>query len=221
MGVNPLIVAGIDLGINTPAVVSLGKNIETPWRNLHQFIGSRNDFLKVRNAISHRYRNALRNNMAQGGKGRSHVLKALDRFSEKEINFVTTYSHKLSAEILKFAVKNQVGTLHMENLSGFGKDGKSKEFVLRNWSYFKFQTMIKYKAKMAGIRVRFVNPAYTSRACCKCGNVDEANRYDLKNRSKFKCTGCGCELNADLNGAINIANSTRFVAEELDEDAVV
>lgn len=213
-GVDENIVAGIDLGINTPIVFSLGTNTEDPKKNRHAFIGHRNDFLRVRNSIARQHRNAQRNNMAQGGKGRGHKLKALERFKEKEVNFTTTYCHVLSSKVIAMCVENRVGTLHMENLSGFGDNDRSKDWVLRNWSYFQLQTMIKYKAKKEGIRVLFVDPAYTSQTCCNCGHVDRNNRYDPSDKTKFKCTGCGYEMNADLNGAINIARSTRFVVEE-------
>ena len=37
-----------------------------------------------------------------------------------------------------------------------------------------------------------------------------------KDKTKFKCTKCGYEIHADLNGAINIARSTNYVLEAVD-----
>jgi IS605 OrfB family transposase len=120
-----------------------------------------------------------------------------------------------------FAVKHGVGTIHLENLSGFGKSDASKAYILRNWSYFQFQTMIKYKAKLEGITVKFVRAAYTSRRCCFCGHVEKKSR----DSTSFRCVKCGYALHADLNGAINIGKSKEFcdaptVEEEVQEEAL-
>ena len=58
-----------------------------------------------------------------------------------------------------------------------------------------------------GIKVRYVDPAYTSQTCSRCNNLDRENR---QTQDKFKCNKCGFELNADHNAAINIARSNEF-----------
>jgi IS605 OrfB family transposase len=168
-------------------------------------------------SIKNQLRSAQRNNMGMSGKGRKKKLVALDRFTEKERNFCKTYNHKISKDIINFCITNHAGILQMENLSGFGNKEKSKEFILRNWSYFELQSMIKYKANLAGIKVVFIKPEYTSQMCPKCDAVDSKSRYDPKDKTKFKCTGCGYEIHADLNGAINIARSKNYVNEAIDE----
>ena len=52
-------------------------------------------------------------------------------------------------------------------------------------------------------RLVFVNPKYTSQTCPKCGHVSPKNRTE---QTKFKCTQCGYEANADVNAAQNILN---------------
>ena len=47
----------------------------------------------------------------------------------------------------------------------------------------------------------YLNPAYTSQTCNKCGNVDKENR---KTQAAFLCTACGHRDNADVNAALNI-----------------
>ena len=210
------IIAGVDLGINIPATISL-YNAKEPKYSIHKFLGSKKDFLRERMSIKNQLRSAQRNNMGMSGKGRKKKLVALDRFTEKERNFCRTYNHKISKSIIEFCVKNHAGILQMENLSGFGNKEKSKEFILRNWSYFELQSMIKYKANLAGIKVVFIKPEYTSQMCPKCDAVDSKSRYDPKDKTKFKCTGCGYEIHADLNGAINIARSKNYVNEAIDE----
>ena len=68
--------------------------------------------------------------------------------------------------------------------------------------------MIKYKADRVGIKVRYVNPAYTSQTCSRCGHIDKNNR---QTQEKFICTNCDYEINADHNASINIARSEDFM----------
>jgi putative transposase len=206
------IVAGIDLGITVPVYISLGTKDSYVSA---MSIGTKDDFLRVRMRIQGQRKNAQKNNMAQGGKGRKKKLKALDRFQEKERNFVRTYNHMLSSKIMDFCIKNKAGTIHLENLSGFGK--RSNNFILRNWSYFELQTMIKYKAAKEGIVIKFIAPEYTSQTCSYCGNVDKNNRSDAHDKTFFLCTSCGKTIHADRNAAINIARSTNFVIEKVEE----
>ena len=66
------------------------------------------------------------------------------------------------------------------------------------------QGVIGYKAKLAGISVEYVNPAYTSQTCPICGSVRHANDRN------YACE-CGFRIHRDLLGAMNICNSTEFV----------
>ena len=50
-------------------------------------------------------------------------------------------------------------------------------------------------------KITYVNPAYTSQECSRCGYIDKGNR---KSQEEFKCKLCNLSLNADINGAKNI-----------------
>ena len=191
---------GVDLGIATPAYVCLSDDTY-----IRKGIGSIDDFLKVRTQFQKR-RRVLNQSlvMAKGGKGRKKKLKALESFKEKERNFAKTYNHQLSHEIVKFAKNHKCEFINLEKLTKEGFNNR----ILRNWSYYELQSMIKYKAEREGIKVRYVNPAYTSQKCSKCGHIDKANR---QTQSRFKCVGCDFELHADHNASINIARSEEFV----------
>lgn len=193
-------VLGVDLGIKYPAYMCLS---DDTYKREH--IGSIDDFLRVREQMQTR-RRKLQHDLKfnKGGKGRKKKLQALDRLRDKEKNFATTYNHMISKSVVKFAKKYNCEYIHLEKLT---KDGFSSE-ILRNWSYYQLQQYIEYKAKREGIKVRYVNPAYTSQTCSRCGNVDKENRQE---QEKFKCTKCGHKLNADHNAAINIARSKDFI----------
>ncbi|MCE7735775.1 MAG: transposase [Candidatus Heimdallarchaeota archaeon] len=46
-----------------------------------------------------------------------------------------------------------------------------------------------------------MDEAYTSQTCSGCGLIRKANRIK---RGLYKCDNCNLQLNADINGAINI-----------------
>lgn len=195
-------VLGVDLGIKYPVYMALG---DDTYKKQH--IGSINNFLRVRQQMQERDRNLRRSlKLTNGGKGRKKKLQALEKLKQNERNFVKTYNHALSKRVVEFAKSNKCEYIHIEKLT---KDGFNNA-ILRNWSYFELQNMIKYKADRFGIKVRYVDPSYTSQKCSSinCGHIDKKNR---PSQEKFKCIKCGYELNADHNAAINIARSDNFI----------
>ena len=193
-------VLGVDLGVKYPAYVCL--NDDTYKR---EHIGEALELIKQREQYQARRRRTqqqLKN--VKGGKGRHKKLKNLDRLSDCERNFAKTYNHMISKRIVEFAKKHKCEYIHLEKLTKDGFDNT----ILRNWSYYELQQMIEYKANRLGIKVRYVNSAYTSQTCSRCGNIDKENR---QTQETFVCTKCGFKLNADHNAAINIARSIEFM----------
>ena len=191
---------GVDLGIKYPAYMCL--NDDTYKR---EHIGSIDDFLRIREQMQDRRRKLQHDlKFIKGGKGRKKKTQALDRLRDKEKNFATTYNHMISKNVVEFAKKNQCEYINMEKLT---KDGFNNK-ILRNWSYYQLQQYIEYKAEREGIKVRYIDPAYTSQTCARCGHIDKENR---QTQEKFICTKCGFELNADHNASINIARSDKYI----------
>ena len=192
-------VVGVDLGIAVPAVCGLNNsNVKK------QFIGSKEDFLRIRTQLQAQRKRLQKNvKITNGGHGRNKKLKALDKLSNKERNFVKTYNHYVSKQVIDFALKNNAKYINMEDLSGFD----TNKFILRNWSFYELQQFITYKAQRYGIEVRKVNPYHTSQICSKCGHWEEGQR---DTQDHFKCKACGYEDNADFNASKNIAKSTDF-----------
>ena len=193
-------VLGVDLGVKYPAYVCLS---DDTYKREH--IGEALELIKQRKQYQDRRRRTqqqLKN--VKGGKGRGKKLKNLNRLSECERNFAKTYNHMISKRIIEFAKKYKCQYINMEKLTKDGFDNA----ILRNWSYYELQNMVEYKADRIGIKVRYVNPAYTSQTCSRCGHVDKENR---QTQEKFVCTKCGFELNADHNASINIARSKDFL----------
>ena len=199
---------GVDLGIAVPAMCALNNDM---YKRLA--IGSADDFLRVRTKHQEqrrRLQKSLKN--SNGGHGRKKKLKPLERMNKAETHFVETYCHMVSKRVVEFAVKNRAKYINIENLNGYD----SSEFILRNWSFYKLQQYITYKAERYGIVVRRINPCYTSQICSVCGNWEPDQR---KTQAKFECANEECAshdkykygFNADFNAARNIAMSTLFM----------
>lgn len=200
-------IVGVDLGVAIPAVCGLSNN-----NYIRQSIGSKEKFLKVRTQLQSQRRRLQRSlSSNSGGHGRKKKLKPLERLSDRERNFVKTYNHYVSKNVVDFAVKNKAKYINIEDLTGYD----TNKFILRNWSYYELQQFITYKAKKYGIEVRKINPCYTSQVCSCCGHWEEGQRID---QAHFKCKSCGEELNADFNASRNIAKSTLWCDEKITEE---
>ena len=204
------IVVGVDLGIAVPAMCALNNNI---YERLA--IGSADEFLRQRTKLQaqrRRLQKSLRD--TSGGHGRNKKLKALERLEKAEAHFVETYCHMISKRIVDFALKHNAKYINIENLNGYD----TSDFILRNWSYYKLQQYITYKAEKYGIVVRKINPCYTSQICSVCGNWEYGQR---KSQSVFECANSECDshkkyeygFNADFNAARNIAMSTLWMED--------
>ncbi len=86
------------------------------------------------------------------------------------------------------------GTKEKPGTSVRAKTGLNRVILASCWG--KFHQCLDYKTN-----TNYINPAYTSQTCNKCGNVDKENR---KTQAAFICTACGHRDNADVNAALNI-----------------
>ncbi|PTX17772.1 RNA-guided endonuclease InsQ/TnpB family protein [Halanaerobium congolense] len=116
----------------------------------------------------------------------------------------TPQGKEINRQLINFAVQEQVGTIIMENLDNIRNTAKSLNRANRNihsWTFYQLQQFIKYKAELAGIKVEYINPKYTSQGCSKCAKVKKSNRK----ANLYSCE-CGNHIHADLNAGRNIAN---------------
>ena len=203
-------VMGVDLGVVHPAYVAVN---DGPERSL---IGNGDAFQKQRDVFRRRFRELQKSQLSQGGHGRKHKTKATETLRGKERNWIQTENHRISREIINLATRWKVEIIQMENLKGFGKNTEGDveqrhKRLLGRWSYFELQKNIEYKAQMAGIKVNYVNPSYTSQTCHICGKLGDRTERDI-----FICTNpeCSCydkPQDADMNAAINIAKSKNII----------
>lgn len=175
-------VAGVDLGENTIAAISTGKI----------FGGG-----KLRHDRDRHL--ALRSRLQRNGSQSARQL--LKKVSGREARHVTHVNHEVSKAVVAEAVRNECSTITMEDLTNIRKRikaGKRIRSRLHRWAWSQLQTFVAYKAEAAGIRVEFVNPAYTSQTCSVCGCLGTRVVH------RFSCT-CGSLVHSDLNASRNLA----------------
>jgi putative transposase len=139
-------------------------------------------------------------------KGTKSAKRLLKKRSGRERRFAKDVNHCLSKAIVQTAQGTARG-IALEDLTHIRERaqrtvGKRQRRVLHSWGFSQLRAFIAYKAALAGVRVVYVNPAYTSQTCSACGHCEKANRTS---QAKFLCRSCGFSAHADVNAAINIA----------------
>jgi IS605 OrfB family transposase len=176
---------GVDLGIRNLAVDSDGE----------KFSGEKT--LSVRS----RYSKLKSTLQSVGTKSAKRHLKKL---SGRERRFHADTNHTISKRLVRKAKDTGRG-IALEDLKGIrGRVTvrRAQRAHLHGWSFFQLRSFVSYKAALAGVPVRAVDPRNTSRTCPKCGCISKANR---RSQAAFVCTGCGFADHADHVGAVNIA----------------
>jgi len=142
--------------------------------------------------------------MKQVGSKYFKDTKQIKGLRLKRRNFVFDYLHKASKKIVELALKNNVSTIVIGDIAEIKQNNKhNKHFV--SIPIQRLKDLIEYKAKLEGIKVVFVNEAYTS----GCSAIDEESLsktdYDKSRRIKRGLFKTGNKvINADVNGSLNI-----------------
>ena len=185
-------VMGVDLGIKCPAVSQCSDGSVKFYGN-----GRKNKYMR-------RHYKYLRRKL-----GIAKKPDAIKRINNKEQRIMKDIDHKLSHDIVATAVAHNVNVIKLEqlqNIRSTTRTSRKNNPSLHTWSFYRLAQFIEYKAKLAGIKVEYVNPAYTSQKCPVCGSIHHA---DDRN---YTCK-CGFHIHRDVLGAMNICNSTEYVGD--------
>ena len=174
---------GVDLGLKVPAVVVTEKGKT-------KFCGNGRE-----NKYKKRKFRAKRKEL-----GKAKKLKALKKLDNKEQRWMKDKDHKVSREIINFAIENNVSVIRLEKLANIRNTARTSRKNAKNlhtWSFYRLASFIAYKATLVGIQIEYVDPRYTSQTCPSCSKRNKA-----KDRT-YLCT-CGYHTHRDRVGAINI-----------------
>lgn len=183
-------IMGVDLGIKCPAVSYCSDGSIKFYGN-----GRRNRYMRRHYAYLRRKLQA------------SKKMKAVMCINDKEQRIMRDIDHKLSHDIIKTAIAHNVKVIKLEqlqNIRSTTRRSRKNNHSLHTWSFYRLAKFIEYKARLAGITVEYVNPAYTSQRCPVCGSIHHADDRT------YTCE-CGFHIHRDILGAMNICNSTEFV----------
>ncbi|MCD6439449.1 MAG: transposase [Halomonas sp.] len=109
----------------------------------------------------------------------------------------------LTKQIAEVAKLERVSLVAVERLKF--KDfpewkGKTFRWLFSSWFYSKFAERLEQKLRLSGIKLKQINPAYTSKRCHVCGS-------SLKGEGLYLfCENCKKKWDRDYNAAWNIAN---------------
>jgi IS605 OrfB family transposase len=199
-------VLGVDLGRTDIAHTSEGDNWNGQQLN------------KVRDHHS-RLRAVLQRKASKGTRSsRRRCRELLQRLSGKERRFQsrqrcvakTWVNHRISKAIVSRA-KATNSAIALEDLTGIRERvnqqprSKTERRRANSWAFYQLRQFLEYKARVAGVSLVLVPPAYTSQTCHKCLHIHPDPAQSYRSGKSFKCGHCGWEGDADLNGANVIA----------------
>lgn len=175
---------GIDVGVSFFLTLSTDEQVENPRHTL-----------KYEKQLRIEQRSLARK--VKGSKSRQKQKLKVSKLHEKIRNVRKDFLHKQSTEITNRFDLIAVEDLKVQNMIKFGN--LSKHIADVSWSEFFKQ--LEYKSDWCGNTFVKVDPKYTSQTCNHCSSIDKKSRIS---QSKFVCTSCGIESNADINASKNI-----------------
>lgn len=140
--------------------------------------------------------------------------RRLKAIGQRENRWMRDVDHCISKALV---CDNPEGTLFvLEDLAGIRSVTErvrvKDRYVSVSWAFDDLARKLVYKALKNHQSVIFVDPAYTSQTCPKCGHVLPANRD--KKKHVFCCRECGYTSNDDRIGAMNLHRmGTEYLAQ--------
>jgi len=195
--VNNTNIMAIDLGLDNLATLTFKERIET-----YLFCGKK---LKGINAFVNKkiayYQGIEMNKYGSDKFKNTKMINFLRRYRN---NYVNDYLHKVSKNIIDKALEHKAKKIVIGKIKGIKQDmNYNKSFV--QIPVQRLAELIKYKAELQGIEVKFKEESYTSG--CSAFDLEPVNKkhYDKTRRvvrGLFK-SSFGL-VNSDVNGSLNI-----------------
>lgn len=138
-------------------------------------------------------------------RGRKRTLqrqgkrRLLSKIRKNHARRSTLQNHVVSKTVVDYAKKHS-RAIALEKLAGVTAEGsKIRSYSERNqWAFAQLASFIQYKARLAGVPVVEVDPAYTSQTCSRCGHIHKPEG------KHFQCPACSHQDHRDSNAAFNI-----------------
>lgn len=150
------------LGVMNPIICAVAVKAKQEYDSgMKSFeIGTAEEFHYRRRQIQEAVKRCqINNRYSAGGKGRKKKTQAIERWHDKEKNYVDTKLHTYSRMLIDLAIKHSCSEIVLMRETHREEEAKeenknSEPLVLRNWSYYGLKEKIAYKAKMNGITIK-------------------------------------------------------------------
>ena len=198
-------VVGIDIGLESFAVLSDGTRIEAP-----KPLAKALRLLKRRSKqLSRKQKRTVVEQDPETGEERKGTVfsrnyeKAalgLARLHRRVRNIRRDFLHKVTTELAKAKPVLVVEDLNIRGLARNGSLSRSIQDV--GWGTFR--RMLEYKCAWYGVRLIVAPRGFPStRLCSRCGHLN--GKIPLSQRV-FRCGACGLEVDRDLHAALHLRN---------------
>ncbi len=201
--VNPTLIASMDIGVNNLAAITANKEGFIPRLVNGRPLKSVNQYYNKRKAELQKW---IKND---------HFTNRMQRMTTKRTRRIDHYLHTSSKRIIDLLVSEGIGTLIIGK-NPFWKQAvemrkKEKQHFVQ-LPHARFVDMLCYKAKLVGIQVVLQEESYTSKASFLDGDAiptygkeqDERKFSGRRVKRGLYKAGNGRQLNADVNGSLNI-----------------
>ncbi|MDD3492633.1 MAG: transposase [Candidatus Thermoplasmatota archaeon] len=192
---------GVDVGINTLAVVSDGREFENPKA-----------LRKAQRKLARLQRKVAR--QKKGSTRREETKRKIARLHYRVGNLRATAAHEVSAEIVgrHRPPEDRPAAVVIEDLNVVGmlQNGKLARSI-SDAGFGELHRQVTYKGEWAGVTVVKADKWFaSSKTCSHCGYVVRGMGLGVR---VFACPECGFSASRDVNAALNL----KQVAEESSE----
>ena len=194
-------IIGIDKGYRYLLATSNGNLY---GEKLNYYLSKETERLSDKNANRNRFFALRRKYLEEGNtKKADNILKnnlGKKKYRKNKNKHDETVKSYINKNINKFIKSEKPKEVVMENLDFVNWDDrypKSVKRKLSRWIKGYIKDRLEYKLQLNSIEFTYINPAYTSQICSKCG------RFGVRNGDLFTCDNCG-EIHADINASKNI-----------------
>jgi putative transposase len=135
-------------------------------------------------------------------KPRLNEKPLLAKYKGRERRRIEEIYHKVANEIVTRAIEARASVIVLEDIRNIRKRvrySKALNGRLNRWGFRRFQKILEYKARLAGLRVIYIDPRGTSSLCPICGEKLSPNGY-----RRVRCPKCGLEEDRDAVAVRNL-----------------
>ena len=193
---------GIDLGIKDFATVTTGTDINNKKSfkipNNKYLVKSQKRLIKLSRQLDRKQHKRSKQDKTTASNNYVKFKNKLSLLHEKVTNQRNDFLHKLSLRVVS---DSQVIALEDLNIKGMVKNRHLSKSI-SDVSWYRFASMLEYKADWFGRQIFKVNRFYpSSKTCSKCGYIYK----DLKLSERFwTCPVCHTTHDRDINASINL-----------------